>query len=327
MLSKKVTSVWVTAVLLFMRRSHLYLGLLLCPWALMYGLTAYLFNHPSHFSDSNLRTFSSAVLERAGFNGVKSPDELASRVIDGLNERFPNCQLTLNHQFPIRFEGDFFFASARTDTKLVQMLIFRNGSGGSVREQFELKKDDVPAAPFAISGKSKPLASTADSVATVDDVMRPLNLEAGVDKVVASALPEIAKQIGYSEIATAFKLTSVPALEFVAKSQDTDWKVRYDSLNGTVAASPIEASAPSKQFGWRKYLLRMHTTHGYPGEVSTRFYWAIIVDTMAAVMVFWGLSGIVMWWQIKRLRLWGGAVIACSVVLAVWLFASMATAM
>ena len=322
MLSKKPND-WLKKGFLVVRRSHLYLGLLLCPWALLYGMTAYLFNHPSHFSDSNLRTFSSDVLEQADFFGVGSPDELAGQVVEGLNERFPEAQLTLNSQSP-RFDGDFFFASAQTDTKLVQMLIFRNGSGGSVREQLEQKKDDQPAAPFAISGQSKQSSPTPESQTATDDLSRPLKLDKGLDQGVDKALPEIARQMGYSDIAGSFKLTSVPALEFVAKSQDTEWRVRYDSLKGTVAARPVDPSQPSKQFGWRRYLLRMHTTHGYPGEASPRFYWAIIVDTMAAVMIFWGLSGILMWWQLKRLRFWGGVTIASSVILASWLFASMA---
>ena len=109
MLSKKPND-WLKKGFLVVRRSHLYLGLLLCPWALLYGMTAYLFNHPSHFSDSNLRTFSSDVLEQADFFGVGSPDELAGQVVEGLNERFPEAQLTLNSQSP-RFDGDFFFAS------------------------------------------------------------------------------------------------------------------------------------------------------------------------------------------------------------------------
>lgn len=321
MLSKKPND-WLKTGLLVVRRSHLYLGLLLCPWALLYGMTAYLFNHPSHFSDSNLRTFSADVLEEAGFFGVGSPEELAGQVVDGLNERFPEAQLTLNSQSP-RFDGDFFFASAQTDTKLVQLLIFRNGSGGSVREQLEHKKVDQPAAPFAISGQSKS-SPTPESQIASDDLSRPLKLDKGLDQGIDKALPEIARRIGYSDIAGSFKLTSVPALEFVAKSQDTEWRVRYDSLKGTVAASPVDPSQPSKQFGWRRYLTKMHTTHGYPGEVSPQFFWAIIVDTMAAVMIFWGLSGILMWWQIKRLRFWGGVTIASSVILASCLFASMA---
>ena len=30
--------------------------------------------------------------------------------------------------------------------------------------------------------------------------------------------------------------------------------------------------------------------------------WAILVDIMAGLMIFWGLSGIIMWWQMKPLR-------------------------
>ncbi len=323
MLQKKPTG-WLKTGLLVVRRAHLYLGLLLCPWALLYGMTAYLFNHPSHFSDSNLRSFSSDVLEQAGFFGVGSPVELAEQVVSGLNERFPDAQLTLDPQSQIRFDGDFFFASARTDTRLVQMLIFRNGSGGSVREQIEPKKENQPAAPFAISGQSKPLSPTPESQTSPDVTSRPLKLDKGIDVGIDRALAEIARQLGYADIAGSFKLTSVPALEFVAQSPDTGWRVRYDSLKGTVAASPLDPSQPSQEFGWRRYLTRMHTTHGYPGEVGPRLYWAVIVDTMAAVMIFWGLSGILMWWQLKRLRFWGGVTIASSVILASWLFASMA---
>tara|TARA_Y100000589_G_scaffold294654_1_gene300497 strand:- start:1892 stop:2071 length:180 start_codon:yes stop_codon:yes gene_type:complete len=30
--------------------------------------------------------------------------------------------------------------------------------------------------------------------------------------------------------------------------------------------------------------------------------WAVIVDVMGALMIFWGLSGIFMWWQMKPTR-------------------------
>jgi hypothetical protein len=35
----------VSRVLQVLRRSHLYLGLALFPWAILYGVTAFLFNH------------------------------------------------------------------------------------------------------------------------------------------------------------------------------------------------------------------------------------------------------------------------------------------
>ena len=35
-----------------LRRVHLFLGLFLLPWAVLYGVTAFLFNHPAAFSDN-----------------------------------------------------------------------------------------------------------------------------------------------------------------------------------------------------------------------------------------------------------------------------------
>jgi hypothetical protein len=58
----------------------------------------------------------------------------------------------------------------------------------------------------------------------------------------------------------------------------------------------------------RHFFLRMHTSHGQSPTWNGRSFWSLAVDTMAIAMVFWGISGIIMWWQIKRTR-WIGAVI------------------
>ena len=33
--------------------------------------------------------------------------------------------------------------------------------------------------------------------------------------------------------------------------------------------------------------------HGYPGEQNARWYWAVVVDAMAFVLCFWGVTGLV----------------------------------
>jgi hypothetical protein len=37
---------------------------------------------------------------------------------------------------------------------------------------------------------------------------------------------------------------------------------------------------------------------------------------MAAVLLFWGMSGLVMWWQVKATRLPGAVVLGLSAVIA-----------
>jgi hypothetical protein len=48
----------------------------------------------------------------------------------------------------------------------------------------------------------------------------------------------------------------------------------------------------------------------------------LILDVMAIAMVTWGITGLVMWWQLKRTRLIGALVIVTSVATALLLYTS-----
>ena len=62
----------------------------------------------------------------------------------------------------------------------------------------------------------------------------------------------------------------------------------------------------------RTFLLRMHTAHGYPYRPDGRWAWAVLVDVMAAVLVFWAASGLVMWWQVRAARRAGTVILLFS---------------
>jgi hypothetical protein len=66
----------------------------------------------------------------------------------------------------------------------------------------------------------------------------------------------------------------------------------------------------------RRFLTRLHLAHGFPGAVNWRWVWALVVDAMAFVMIFWGVSGLLMWWQIKATRRIGFVLILFSAVTA-----------
>jgi hypothetical protein len=66
----------------------------------------------------------------------------------------------------------------------------------------------------------------------------------------------------------------------------------------------------------RTFLLRLHLSRGYPGEVTTKWFWAVGVDAIALILCFWGVSGLFMWWQIKATRKAGLVVLALSAVAA-----------
>lgn len=118
-------------------------------------------------------------------------------------------------------------------------------------------------------------------------------------------------------------LSSAPAEKGDAEAASSASKPRARQPTNPVRASQsgrvsIVGGEPG-EMGWRRYLLRLHMAHGYPVQQNARWYWAIAVDAMFATMVFWGLSGVLMWWQIKRTRLWGALCLVLSSVAATWL--------
>lgn len=54
------------------------------------------------------------------------------------------------------------------------------------------------------------------------------------------------------------------------------------------------------------FLNRTHFRHGYEQPFVASKTWAVIVDLVVVALLFWVLSGLWMWWEIKHARLWGG---------------------
>ena len=116
----------------------------------------------------------------------------------------------------------------------------------------------------------------------------------------------------------------MPDLVFPIEADGQTWTATFNATTGSVSGGlPEPPTGPN----WRQFLLRLHTAHGYPGETNARWGWAVIVDVMAAVMVFWGLSGLVMWWQIKATRIAGAVTLVLSAIAAATLGVLMYAAM
>tara|TARA_R110002049_G_scaffold281977_1_gene461668 strand:+ start:330 stop:929 length:600 start_codon:yes stop_codon:yes gene_type:complete len=54
------------------------------------------------------------------------------------------------------------------------------------------------------------------------------------------------------------------------------------------------------------FLNRTHFRHGYEQDFVSTKVWAVIVDLVVVALLFWVISGVWMWWEIKPARLWGG---------------------
>ena len=57
------------------------------------------------------------------------------------------------------------------------------------------------------------------------------------------------------------------------------------------------------------FLNRFHRRRGYQQPYAADIAMAVSVDAVIIAMVFWALSGLWMWWEMRATRLWG---VACA---------------
>lgn len=333
---------WLQWALMLIRRSHLYFGILLMPWALLYGISGYLFNHPTHFQDSNLRAFGPGLVQGTFLEGGLDARRSAEEVVGALNTRFGETRgISLDAASPPSFASDFIFASAETERETIQLLLYRDGSGGTLRTTKKAASSEAKpeAARFDIAppGANRPpnrgrngasgeqpaatkpanTESKKTSEETSDGPSKsPLHIPSIDPNRLLETVTRIAAKLDPQLAEKTFRVTSAPDLQMRLVDENTSWNSRYNPITGAVSSKLTSAEAGALPT-WRRFLTRLHTAHGYPLDWNARWVWAIIVDVMAFVMVFWGISGLIMWWQIKRTRPMGTVALVISLTLAI----------
>ena len=299
------------------RRTHLYLGLFLLPWAVMYGATGFLFNHPAAFADAPTATFGAGELAGTPMEAVPKPAELAGQVVSALNDRAKDGKpYSLVEPEKARWTREFAFATVKADGTDVSILFEINSPGGTVRS-----KPSAPAvkveepAPFAIGPASAKMARSAKAEPMPHaNHTGPLVLANPLHERVKATVPVVLERTGFPT--GDVTVTSVPDLSFLMSDGAKSWRVTYNAQLGTVSGTPTDSAPPPEELSTRRFLTRLHLASGYPGSTNTKWFWAVLVDAMAVVLVFWGISGVFMWWQVKATRTFGFFVLLVSTVAA-----------
>jgi hypothetical protein len=307
------------AALQLLRRSHLYAGLFMLPWTMVYGVSAVLFNHPQLYQDRIEATFGKDALAGTPMESPPAPADLANQVIAALRERNPGASYALVEPEKARYAVDSAVAMVRADGQDITMLVNLTGQGGYIRSQpSPPPKPAEEKAPFAVGEagnndmrEKRPEGRPAPAPRGGDAVRFAQPLE----ERVKAAVPALLEKHGFPQ--GKVNVTFMPDLTFLMRADDKTWKVKYHFQTGSVSGETPDVPAP-KSVSAGQYLTRLHLARGYPAEVNLQWWWASIVDAMAAVMVFWGFSGLLMWWQIKRTRRLGMIVLILSLVVAIW---------
>ena len=260
------------------RRLHMYFGLVLTPFVLLYGVTALLFNHPGLFGPGY------AAPESDVFAGVEVPtvESIADEAFE-LLQLATEGEIHLVERFEPRLVGDFLV----------------DATGESHRSRYRVHPETM--------------ATLVRTTPTAPERATPFPDQ--IDAPDSGFAGEIIVRVSEHADGAQTRARIVPDVEFQVTADGEDWVVLCDLHTGTVNARP--AGEPTRALDVRSFLLRLHVSHGYPMSMSARWLWAVVVDIMAALMIFWALSGVLMWWQLKPARRTGGAVGAAGIVLAI----------
>lgn len=272
----------------WIRRLHLYAGLLLFPWIILYGITACLFNHPDWLSD---RTPS----EKTQVPNLPQAESLADELVKSINNTKEGSQATptvkLIHADESLFSRRLVAVATTQDGQTLNVVVDMASGDAEIRQRTARPAGNLPA--FA-KDKHKLASDPLEKIKT--------------------QVSQLLKDKGHD--AKDVQIQAVPDLEFQAEVNGELWEMKYNMQRGTFTARKNDS--PSS-LTVRNFLLRLHLAHGYPNEQNIRFYWAIVVDVMFVAMVFWGISGVFMWWQLKAQRRIGLVLLLISAGLATWL--------
>lgn len=247
------------------RRGHLYLGLFLFPWAILYGVTAFLFNHPTAFSDQPTTTFGREVLAGTPLETPPAPGELAAAVVAKLNEaQKPAVPYTVAGD--AKYTRDTAAASVKADGHTVTVFVNLKTGGGTVRSAPVRERKEPEKAPFAVgtaaaAGRGRGAAPAGKGGPRGGASGAGVRLDSLLPERIRAAVPTVLERTGFPT--GEVTVTGVPDVVFPVEAGGRTWTATYNPLTGAVSGVP-EGQKPEAELGWRRFLLRLHTAHGYP---------------------------------------------------------------
>jgi hypothetical protein len=279
-------------VMKFVRRVHMYLGLLLFPWLLVFGVSGMLFNHPNVGEDVQVRDLSREQLHSLTGLEPTEAGTIAQGVISQLNAQGDGTgeSYQLDPGFESRYSG---FTVLTAPGEGVNHILIVDLEDGSAKLSTRSTASSAPreTAPFA--GASVPLPDHSLSTVEIQ---------------VAQLLPKLDVQ---AKTPLRANPRSAPEVRFrMADSKQRLWNVTYNLGSGRVDGRLAEASPG---LGFNELLTRLHKTHHYPLSVGATWFWALFADLTAGMLMVWAVTGLFMWWQMKPTRVIG--VVAVSIAL------------
>lgn len=279
------------AAMKIVRRVHMYLGLLLFPWILVFGISGVLFNHPHIGRDIDRRHLTGEQMSALTEFRPWDADDLARQVVEKLNAASPS-RYELDADAGGSFSGWPLLAAPSGDGGRHVLIVSLDD--GSATLSTHPPEPEAPAPPFAGVAIDLPERRMATVQEQVKDLLPRMSIGAAGP---LRAHPEAG-----------------PELRFRMRDADgRSWNVTYHLTTGRLDGRLADASGGIR---FVELLERLHTTHHFPVHGGMTWLWALFADLTGITLVLWALTGLVMWWQMKPSRVLGALAVAAALACA-----------
>lgn len=264
-------------LLKLVRRVHMYLGLVLMPWLLFFGLSGMLFNHPNVGEQVQGQRVN--LTEHSGL-APWQPQSAAQSVVTELNQKSRgDGPYRLDPTFQSEFTGYSILTAPAPDGGYMLIADVAHARGILVHKQARTNPDG--------SSFPKTVLTTAYSAERVAESAKGL--------LTARKLPHDVELQAHPKIAAELRLR-------VLDAKDVAWNLSYDTRTGELSGRRADRFP---NLGMTQILAKMHTTHHFTMSFGSLWLWALFEDLLGLSMALWAITGLVMWWQMKATRIAG----------------------
>ena len=87
-----------------------------------------------------------------------------------------------------------------------------------------------------------------------------------------------------------------------------------DSISLTCSVKEQKLKAERRPVRWSQVPMRMHFRGGYGQPGFWDKLWGVLVDIACVGIIIWVASGLIMWWRLRRLRMWGAIAVGSGIL-------------
>ncbi len=221
---------------------HLFFGLFLLPWVLLYGVSGFLFNHPTAFSDEPTLTFTHDDVRGTPLERLPRPAQLAEEVVAALQEKGRSYRMVRPDE--AAYSRSRVTVQARGKSVEHTVLVDLADGTGVVRSN------------PSVGDKSVPFAAKSG-----------IRIATSLSECLENGTPVVLRKLGL-DADEARPPGTLPELTFFVEAEGRVWKATYQPGRGSVSARP--ADAPEQGLTVRRFMTQLHLAREYPTAGGVR---------------------------------------------------------